>query len=162
MKILSGKASFDHIFPIYEQGYVGVKPGWTRISFPYYMSNEEFEFILAALEFIATYGQRFLTLYQFDLGTGSWIARKNALLCLIKNINYNVHVLPLTNGITATKVANEQSKECKNAKAKNNDVVTKFDSYLKTATEIAHLLPKFPPQRRLHEELDLNFLSFRV
>ncbi|KAK4780426.1 hypothetical protein SAY87_016532 [Trapa incisa] len=42
-----------------EKGYSGMKPGWTRISFPYYMSHEEFEFILAALEFVATYGQRY-------------------------------------------------------------------------------------------------------
>ncbi|KAK2973665.1 hypothetical protein RJ640_009930 [Escallonia rubra] len=53
------------------QGYNGVKPGWTRVSFSYYMSNEEFEFILAALEFIAIYGERFLTLYHMNWKTGA-------------------------------------------------------------------------------------------
>ena len=128
------------------------------------MSNEEFEFILAALEFIVTYGQRFLTLYHFDLRTGSWTAKKKALLCLIKNNNSNsVHFLPLANDTKATKVDKEQSRECKNAETKhNNGMVTKFESYLKTAIEIACLLPRCPPQRRLQKELDLNFLHYCV
>ncbi|KAJ8769090.1 hypothetical protein K2173_000865 [Erythroxylum novogranatense] len=62
-----------------EQGYSGVKPGWTRISFPYYMSNEEFEFVLASVEFLATYGQRFLPLYRFNWKSGSWTFKKKAL-----------------------------------------------------------------------------------
>ncbi|KAB1214395.1 putative cysteine desulfurase [Morella rubra] len=65
------------------KGYVGMKPGWTRISFPYYMSEEEFEFILASLEFIAIYGQRFLSLYHFDWRTGSWTFKKKTLKQLL-------------------------------------------------------------------------------
>ncbi|XP_062096666.1 uncharacterized protein LOC133802383 [Humulus lupulus] len=144
------------------EGYAGAKPGWTRISFPYYMSNEEFEFILAALEFVATYGQRFLTLYHFDMRTGSWTARDKALLCLIKNNACNVHGVPLANGTNATEVESEQPKKFINIEAKHNGIVTKFEQYLKTANEIAHLLPKFPPQRTLPGALDLNFLQFRV
>ncbi|KAK0603412.1 hypothetical protein LWI29_004715 [Acer saccharum] len=60
-----------------QKGYVGVKPGWTRISFPYYMSNEEFDFIVAAVELIAIYGQRFLSLYHFNLKTGHWSYENN-------------------------------------------------------------------------------------
>ncbi|KAF0888119.1 hypothetical protein E2562_010822 [Oryza meyeriana var. granulata] len=48
------------------EGYLGLKPGWTRLSFAYYLSEEEFEFILDAIEFIAAYGHRFLPLYKFD------------------------------------------------------------------------------------------------
>ena len=40
---------------LYFQVYFGINLGWTRIGFPYYMSTEGFEFILAALEFRATY-----------------------------------------------------------------------------------------------------------
>ncbi|MCD7454588.1 hypothetical protein HAX54_025284 [Datura stramonium] len=42
-----------------KMGYSGVKPGSTRASFPYYMSQEEFVFILEAVEFISFYGQRY-------------------------------------------------------------------------------------------------------
>ncbi|KAK2969262.1 hypothetical protein RJ640_004056 [Escallonia rubra] len=61
-----------------KMGYNGVKPGWTRVSFSYYMSNEEFEFILAALEFTAIYGQRFLTLYHMNWKTDAWTLRREA------------------------------------------------------------------------------------
>ncbi|WJX47742.1 hypothetical protein P8452_34399 [Trifolium repens] len=66
-----------------QEGYIGVKPGWTRVSFPYYMGEEDFEFILAAIEFVAIYGQRFLSLYNFDLKKGSWKIKKQKLDILI-------------------------------------------------------------------------------
>ncbi|KAL6999244.1 hypothetical protein U1Q18_000405 [Sarracenia purpurea var. burkii] len=50
-----------------------------RISFPYYMSKEEFEFILAVVEFTSTYAQRFLPLYHFNWRTGAWTFKKRAL-----------------------------------------------------------------------------------
>ena len=129
------------------------------------MSNDEFEFILAALEFVATYGQRFLTFYDFNLRTGSWTARKKALLCLVKKNNCNVHVLPLANHLKEMKMESEvEFKKCSNEESKHDGIlVNKFALYLETALDIAHSLPKFPPQRRLlEEELDLNFLHFRV
>ncbi|KAJ6413747.1 hypothetical protein OIU84_006538 [Salix udensis] len=70
-----------------KKGYTGVKPGWTRVSFPYYMSSEEFEFILAALEFTAIYGQRFLPLYDFNWKTGSWAFKKKEFKDLAEKEN---------------------------------------------------------------------------
>lgn len=132
-----------------------MKPGWTRISFPYYMSNDELEFILAALEFIAMYGQRFLPLYNFSLRSGSWSYKKKALQDLIgkTNFNFDVNSLP-THGDNAT--------QGKSSKDGNNELLTKFSLYLETATNIANCLPKFPPQRRLLEDIDINMLYFRV
>jgi hypothetical protein len=112
------------------QGYVGVKPGWTRVSFPYYMSSEEFEFILAAIEFTAIYGQRFLPLYHFNWKTGSWTFRNNEF-------------------------KNPVDKE-------NNNDTNKFASYFTRAKHIANLLPKFPSQRKIPREIDLDLLYFRV
>ncbi|GJM87823.1 hypothetical protein PR202_ga03817 [Eleusine coracana subsp. coracana] len=45
-------------------GFNGLKPGWTRLSFAYYLSKDELKFILAAIEFIAEYGHRFLPLFK--------------------------------------------------------------------------------------------------
>ncbi|KAI3805423.1 hypothetical protein L1987_27788 [Smallanthus sonchifolius] len=53
--------------------------GWTRVSFPYYMSDEEYEFIITAIEFAAVYGQRFLPFYHFNWNTGSWTFKTNTL-----------------------------------------------------------------------------------
>lgn len=138
-----------------QKGYLGVKPGWTRISFPYYMSNDELESILAALEFIAMYGQRFLPLYNFSLRSGSWTYKKKALQDLIgkTNFNFDVDSLP-THGDNAT--------QGKSSKDGNNKLLTKFSLYLETATNIANCLPKFPPQHRLLEDIDINMLYFRV
>ncbi|KAM1201005.1 hypothetical protein FF1_017335 [Malus domestica] len=131
-----------------QKDYLGVKPGWTRISFPYYMSNDELEFILAALEFLATYGQRFLPLYNFSLISGSWTCDQKALQDLIGKTNFNFDVVSLpTHGDNAT--------QGMSSKDRNNKL-------LATATSIANCLPKFPPQRRLLEDIDINMLYFRV
>ncbi|KAJ6846860.1 uncharacterized protein M6B38_283635 [Iris pallida] len=61
-----------------QKGYQGLKPGWTRISFAYYMSKEEVDFILASVEFVAAYGHRFLPLYHFDWITGDWTCKDRA------------------------------------------------------------------------------------
>ncbi|PKA46193.1 Cysteine desulfurase 2, chloroplastic [Apostasia shenzhenica] len=55
-----------------EKGFEGVKPGWTRVSFPYYFSLEEMEFVLDAIELVVEHGHRFLSLYDFDWMTGNW------------------------------------------------------------------------------------------
>ncbi|OMO56267.1 Aminotransferase, class V/Cysteine desulfurase [Corchorus olitorius] len=147
-----------------EKGYVGAKPGWTRVSFPYYMSNEEFEFILAALEFVAIYGQRFLPLYHFDLRTGSWIIRKKALKDLIgKENSHGNHVLPLATAFQAIRIDRDKSYQYNDAE--NGDassIIGKYASYLKSAKRIAAHLPKFPSERRFSENIDLDLLPFRV
>lgn len=55
-----------------QAGYEGIKPGWTRINFNYFISEEEFEFLLDAVEFVAEYGDRFLPFYAFDWHSGAW------------------------------------------------------------------------------------------
>ncbi|EES03557.1 uncharacterized protein LOC8069826 [Sorghum bicolor] len=55
-----------------EQGYHGVRPGWTRVSLAYYTSTQEAEFVLDAVAFVASFGHRFLPLYAFDWKTGDW------------------------------------------------------------------------------------------
>ncbi|XP_038881873.1 probable cysteine desulfurase [Benincasa hispida] len=132
------------------KGYAGIKPGWTRVSFPYYMPNEEFEFILKALEFIADYGQRFLPLYAFNLRIGSWTLKKNELADLLGKENYSDgHIFAFKNQFT-------------NAEAKLAAIVYKHKSYLESAKKIANLLPKFPPERKLHEDIESSLLYFRI
>nr|XP_023891694.1 uncharacterized protein LOC112003724 [Quercus suber]POE61673.1 putative cysteine desulfurase [Quercus suber] len=150
-----------------QKGYVGVKPGWTRVSFPYYMSQEEFEFILAAVEFLAIYGQRFLPLYNFNLRSGSWSLKKKAVKELLSKENKcNVHVLPVASAMHTDTVnlKHHNSKKCENVNviAKQTGSVNEFTAYLETAKYIASLLPKFPPQRRLPNDIDINLLHFRL
>ncbi|GKV50738.1 hypothetical protein SLEP1_g57436 [Rubroshorea leprosula] len=140
------------------KGYTGVKPGWTRISFPYYMSNEEFEFILAALEFLSIHGQRFLPFYDFNLRTGNWTFKKKVLKNMVGKENNT-----LVSAFQAICNDRAQSNKCKDAgEEEDYCMIAKYASYLDGAKQIAALLPKFPPQRRLKESIDLNVLPFRV
>ncbi|KAK6150729.1 hypothetical protein DH2020_015661 [Rehmannia glutinosa] len=131
-------------------GYAGIKPGWTRVSFPYYMSEEEFEFILAAIEFIAIYGQRFLTWYHFSWRTGAWTFKKKA----VKD-NYN-RVLNASSLATMIKALNLEPNQNQASMKQEEDVLCSYTSYLETAKRIASLLPKFPPQRKIPRDIDVD------
>jgi selenocysteine lyase/cysteine desulfurase/tRNA(Ile)-lysidine synthase TilS/MesJ len=49
-----------------------LRPGFSRISFPYFMSHHEVEYILQALHFVANEGWKFLPQYRFNHKTGGW------------------------------------------------------------------------------------------
>ena len=117
-----------------------MKPGWTRVSFSYYMSQEDFEFILTAMEFIADYGQRFLPLYIFNLRNGSWRMKTKELGELAKedNCNFCIHLFDKE----ATAIRNV--------------------SYVEAAICMADRLPKFPAQSMLPGNIDPSVLHFRV
>ena len=54
------------------QGNLGIKPGWVRVSLPYYGTDAEIDFVLSAIEFVAEHGDLFLPLYRFGYRDGSW------------------------------------------------------------------------------------------
>ncbi|MFG2848626.1 aminotransferase class V-fold PLP-dependent enzyme [Kitasatospora sp. NPDC048296] len=54
------------------RGHEGIKPGWTRVSFPYFMSDTVRDFIVEAVDLIATDGYRLLPDYRFTPGAGLW------------------------------------------------------------------------------------------
>ena len=54
------------------RGCEGIKPGWVRVNFNYFISEAVFEFILAAVELIASDGWRLVPQYAFDPATGLW------------------------------------------------------------------------------------------
>jgi len=54
------------------RGCEGIKPGWIRVSFNYFISEAVFEFILDAVDLVATEGWRLLPQYRFDETSGLW------------------------------------------------------------------------------------------
>lgn len=58
------------------RGCEGIKPGWTRVNFNYFMSDEEYQYVLDAIDFVATEGWKFLPLYQFCGDSGMWRHRE--------------------------------------------------------------------------------------
>ncbi|KAK4416713.1 hypothetical protein Salat_2496800, partial [Sesamum alatum] len=135
-----------------QKGYSGIKPGWTRVSFPYYMSEEEFEFILTAIEFLAIYGQRFLPCYHFSWRKGTWTFKDKYYYTVLR-------------GTTLATMINELNLECNEDQtilSKEKDLLRKYTKYLEMAKRIASLLPKFPPHRRVPEDIDIDLLPFRA
>jgi selenocysteine lyase/cysteine desulfurase len=53
-------------------GWLGVKPGWTRLSFAFYMSQAMVDYIVEAVHLIAARGARLLPDYRFDPRSGLW------------------------------------------------------------------------------------------
>ena len=53
-------------------GCEGIKPGWTRINFNYFISDTVADYLTDAIGLIADYGHRLLADYRFDPRTGLW------------------------------------------------------------------------------------------
>lgn len=56
-----------------------LRPGYTRLSLPYFMSDNEIGFILEALKMVATEAWKLLPQYECDNKTGEWRHHSNSL-----------------------------------------------------------------------------------
>lgn len=61
------------------QGCQGIKPGWVRVNFNYFISEETFQFILNAIAVVAGLGYKLLPLYEFNTITGRWRHKNGAI-----------------------------------------------------------------------------------
>ena len=52
--------------------FVCFKPGFTRLSFSYFISHQEMEFIFRAIEWVSTNAHKMLGKYDYSIKTGSW------------------------------------------------------------------------------------------
>ena len=55
-----------------KQGNMLLRPGWVRLNFNYFIDEQEFEYLLKAVELVATSGWRMLSFYQVDVKSGVW------------------------------------------------------------------------------------------
>lgn len=62
------------VMPLAEdtKSFGGIKLGWARINLHYSFSDEELDYIMSAIDFIADYGHMFLPYYVFDPISGNW------------------------------------------------------------------------------------------
>jgi selenocysteine lyase/cysteine desulfurase len=54
------------------RGCEGIKPGWVRVNFNYFISDTVFRYIVEAVDLVATHGWKLIPQYRFDLATGLW------------------------------------------------------------------------------------------
>jgi selenocysteine lyase/cysteine desulfurase len=53
-------------------GYEGIKPGWVRINFNYFITDTVRDYLIDAVDLLARHGHRLLPLYRFDPAAGLW------------------------------------------------------------------------------------------
>ena len=61
------------------RGCEGIKPGWTRVSFNYFISEAVFRYVVEAVTIVADHGWKLLPEYRFDPLTGLWRHRAGAI-----------------------------------------------------------------------------------
>ncbi len=57
------------------RGCEGIKPGWVRVNFNYFIDEATFEYILSAVELVSRRGSAALQYYDMDDATGVWTHR---------------------------------------------------------------------------------------
>jgi len=74
-----------------EQGAMILRPGWVRLNFNYFIAEEEFEYLLRAIELVARHGWRILPFYHFDTSAAIWRFQKQrgAMLNSLEALNFS-------------------------------------------------------------------------
>ncbi len=54
------------------KGSTVLRPGWVRLNFNYFIDEQEFQYLLRAIELVSEHGWRMLPYYQFDDSCGVW------------------------------------------------------------------------------------------
>jgi len=90
-------------------GCEGIKPGWTRVSFNYFISEAVFDYIVEAVDLVATDGWRLLDTYRFDPMTGLWRHRGGGVEPPLRltDISYD----PDTGELTIPHISEERAPE---------------------------------------------------
>lgn len=57
------------------RGCEGIKPGWVRVNFNYFISEPVFDYVVEAVRLVARDGWRLLGAYRFDPARGLWVHR---------------------------------------------------------------------------------------
>ncbi|KAJ7534437.1 hypothetical protein O6H91_13G094600 [Diphasiastrum complanatum] len=147
-----------------QQGYHGVKPGWTRVSFAYYTSNDEFEYIMSSIEFIAEHGQHFLPLYDFDWKTGNW-TNKQKIVESKRMVSLEIEDKALSNIKKVVKLINLHKKEKMNKDGNFANQAQRRKAYIKymqAAERIAKCLPPQSHQSAINYPIDPHIVNFRI
>lgn len=73
-------------------GLEGMRPGWIRVNFNYFISETTFQFLLDAVHFVAEHGWKLLPHYRFDPRSGLWRHRGAPTLEVLRlhDLSYKV------------------------------------------------------------------------
>ena len=74
-----------------DEGASAVRPGWVRLNFNYFFSDETSQFLVDAVDFVAEHGWVFLPLYELNAQTGTWRHRDatTGALMRLKDVKFS-------------------------------------------------------------------------
>ena len=76
-RLLGVDAERSHEFErLVNQGCEGIKPGWVRVNFNYFLADEIIDHICESVEFVADHGWKLLPEYRFDPIANTWRSRR--------------------------------------------------------------------------------------
>lgn len=77
------------------RGCEGIKPGWVRVNFNYFISEATFDYLIQAIELVADHGWRLLPDYRFCPLTGQWRHRAatEGRVLRLRDLNYGAGYL---------------------------------------------------------------------
>jgi len=73
------------------RGCEGIKPGWVRVNFNYFVSQAVFEYVLEAVHIVANEGWKLLPSYRFNADTALWthVAGRGEAAMSLNDIDYS-------------------------------------------------------------------------
>ena len=122
-------------------GCEGIKPGWVRVNFNYFIPEEVFRFLVEAVQFIADDGFKLLPLYRFVAETGLWFHRERPQPAALgfEDLNY-------------------QSGRLEYDSVRLTEPISVLESYLEQAREMAAAIEPAPQSQgsgsALRDELE--------
>ncbi|KAJ7565533.1 hypothetical protein O6H91_02G064300 [Diphasiastrum complanatum] len=147
-----------------KQGYHAVKLGWTRVSFAYYTSNDELEYILSAIEFIAEHGHQFLPMYDFDWKTGNWknkqkiVGSRSGMASLEKDKAPScIETLVKNFSLCNREKMNDDGNYTSHARR-----MRAYNKYMESAKQITKGLPPYSHASATHYPVDPHIVNFVV
>ncbi|OEF96635.1 aminotransferase class V-fold PLP-dependent enzyme [Desulfuribacillus alkaliarsenatis] len=124
-------------------GNTAMKPGWVRVNFHYTMDTKAFDYIIAAIKFIAKYGYQFLNEYRVDIRKGTWTHKQ------LKN--QSTPILNLKDAWAIERVS---------LKTQKHNYDHSYDKYLYDAEQIRKALPPVDRKQRLFGKRSLSEASW--
>lgn len=124
--------------------YEFLRPGYTRLNFNYFLDENQFNYIVDAVDFIATHGWKLLPHYTFYPDTAEWIhyeQKKNINRRWLHNISYEEGTFSYRQQVNARVTDKVYARYLKEAKTIVEEAVEKFKSSYNLADQ-THLLPE--------------------
>ncbi|MEP5568679.1 MAG: aminotransferase class V-fold PLP-dependent enzyme [Halioglobus sp.] len=88
-----------------QKGAMVLRPGWVRLNFNYFIDEQEFEYLVKAIELVAEHGWRLLPFYQFNTVSGVWQFQGQSMKLVSSLVDWCFADLPSSNAAAAHDVS---------------------------------------------------------